>query len=101
MSRNIIQREAKKPSSEADREAPTPLLSDLRDGSFEYDADVVIFVSRDDMMNPSSSRKDLVDIIIGKHRDGPVGELTVFCSPQDQYLHDLECAPASHEGEET
>lgn len=100
MSRQISQRETVVKRAENDREAPTPRLSDLRDGSFENDADIVVFISRDDSINPSTSRQHLVDLIVAQHRDGPKGEITVFCSPDNYYLHDLNVTPPSDETDE-
>lgn len=56
-----------------------PRLSDLRDsGSIEQDADVVMFIHRDDKYDQNSDRKNIADIIIAKHRNGPVGEAQLF-----------------------
>ncbi len=56
-----------------------PRLSDLRDsGSIEQDADVVMFIHRDDKMNPDSERPNIADILIEKHRNGPVGRVELY-----------------------
>lgn len=56
------------------RDNKRPMLSDLREsGSIEQDADVVMFLYRDDYYNPESDRKNILEIIIGKQRDGAVG----------------------------
>lgn len=53
-----------------------PRLSDLRDsGSIEQDADVVMFIHRDDKMNENSDRPGIAEILIEKHRNGPVGKI--------------------------
>ena len=53
-----------------------PRLSDLRDsGSLEQDADVVMFIHRDDKMNESSERPGVAEILIEKHRNGPLGKV--------------------------
>ncbi len=58
------------------RPSKVPQLSDLRDsGSLEQDADVVLFVYRDEYYNHKSERAGIADIIIAKHRNGPVGEI--------------------------
>lgn len=56
------------------RQNKIPQLSDLREsGSLEQDADIVLFIYRDEMYNPKSERKNTADIIVAKHRNGPVG----------------------------
>lgn len=56
-----------------------PRLSDLRDsGSIEQDADVVLFIHRDDKYNEQSDKTNIADIIIAKHRNGPVGEVQLY-----------------------
>lgn len=61
--------------SRADR---IPQLSDLRDsGSIEQDADVVIFIHREEQYNPDTERKGAADIIVSKHRNGPTGRYEV------------------------
>lgn len=53
-----------------------PRLSDLRDsGSIEQDADVVMFIHRDDKMNENSDRPGIAEILVEKHRNGPVGKI--------------------------
>jgi replicative DNA helicase len=55
-----------------------PLLSDLREsGSIEQDADIVMFIYRDDMYNEGSERPNQADIIIAKHRNGPTGTISL------------------------
>src|SRR5690606_8197348 len=51
-----------------------PRLSDLRDsGSIEQDADVVMFIHREDKMNKDTERTNIAEILIEKHRNGPTG----------------------------
>lgn len=56
-----------------------PMLSDLRDsGALEQDADLVMFLYRDDMYNESSERPNQCDVIIAKNRKGPTGVITLY-----------------------
>ncbi len=56
-----------------------PRLSDLRDsGSIEQDADVVMFIHREDKYGENVERKDIVEILIEKHRNGPTGIIELF-----------------------
>ncbi len=56
-----------------------PQLSDLREsGSIEQDADIVMFIYREDLYDENSERPNQADIIIGKHRSGPTGVVTLY-----------------------
>jgi len=76
------------------RQSKVPQLSDLREsGSIEQDADIVMFIYRDDVYNPESERKNIADIIIAKHRNGPVGEVSLYFQASQTRFHDLELTP--------
>ena len=53
-----------------------PLLSDLREsGAIEQDADMIVFVYRDEYYNPESEYKGIAELIIAKHRSGGLGTI--------------------------
>ena len=56
-----------------------PMLADLREsGAIEQDADLVMFLYRDDYYNPESEKKDIAEVIIAKHRGGSTGSLDLL-----------------------
>ncbi|KKR06308.1 MAG: Replicative DNA helicase [candidate division WS6 bacterium GW2011_GWF2_39_15] len=58
------------------RTSRRPQLSDLREsGSIEQDADLVIFIDREETYNPDSEKKGIADVIVAKHRNGPTGDV--------------------------
>lgn len=60
-----------------------PRLSDLRDsGSIEQDADVVMFIHREDKINKESDRPNIAEIMVEKHRNGPVGSCELYFDGQ-------------------
>lgn len=61
------------------RTPPVPQLSDLREsGSIEQDADVVMFIYREEMYNKDTERKNIAEIHVRKHRNGPTGQIDLF-----------------------
>ncbi len=73
------------------RTPPIPNLADLRDsGSIEQDADVVMFIYREFYYNKQTDREHITDILIRKHRNGPVGDIELYFHPEQRRFTDLE-----------
>jgi len=67
------------------RSPQIPQLADLREsGSIEQDADVVTFIYREEYYNPETTRKNITDILIQKHRNGPTGKVELFFDTEKQ-----------------
>jgi replicative DNA helicase len=63
--------------------------------SIEQDSDIVMFIYRDDLYNQESDRKNIADIIIAKHRNGPVGEISLYFQASQTRFRDLELNPSA------
>ncbi len=73
------------------RSPQIPRLADLREsGSLEQDSDVVLFIYREDRYRPETSRKNIADIIIAKHRNGPVGKVELYFDDRTVSFRNLE-----------
>jgi replicative DNA helicase len=73
------------------RSPQIPQLSDLREsGSIEQDADVVAFIYREDYYNPETERKNVTDILIRKHRNGPIGTVELYFDREKQLFRSLD-----------
>jgi replicative DNA helicase len=67
------------------------MLSDLREsGSIEQDADIVSFIYREDVYDPDTDRKGIADLIIAKHRNGPIGTVHLRFFDRTARFADLE-----------
>jgi replicative DNA helicase len=65
------------------RSPQVPMLADLREsGSIEQDADIVMFIYREAYYNPETERENITDLIIAKHRNGPVGKVELYFHPE-------------------
>ncbi len=72
------------------RQSRVPQLSDLREsGSIEQDADIVLFIYRDILYNPDTDKKNVADIIVAKHRNGPIGQFSLHFNPNLTLFHNL------------
>lgn len=72
------------------RSPQRPKLSDLREsGSLEQDADVVLFIYREDKYNPETLNSNIAEIIIAKHRNGPVGSIKLYFDEKTVSFSDL------------
>lgn len=80
LSRSVEQRQDKR-----------PMLSDLREsGAIEQDADMVAFLYRDDYYDAESEKKNMVEVIVAKHRNGPIGSLDLYFMKDIQKMVGME-----------
>src|SRR5579859_1592462 len=72
------------------RQSKVPQLSDLREsGGIENNADIVMFIYRDEVYNPQSERRGYADIIVAKHRNGPTGQIVLKFEAQITRFSDV------------
>jgi replicative DNA helicase len=68
-----------------------PMLSDLREsGSIEQDADIVMFLYREEIYEPETEKKGIAEVIVAKHRNGPVGTVEMRFFQKTARYADLE-----------
>jgi replicative DNA helicase len=68
-----------------------PMLSDLREsGSIEQDSDIVMFIYREDMHKENSDKKNIADIIVAKHRNGPTDTIPLYFRKELTKFENLE-----------
>jgi len=73
------------------RPSRIPQLADLREsGSIEQDADVVMFIYREDYYEKDTEKKNIADILIRKHRNGPVGQVELYFKPEQMLFSNLD-----------
>ena len=72
------------------RQIKKPMLSDLREsGSLEQDADIVMFLYREDYYDKDTENKNITEIIVAKHRNGPVDSVQLFFQKEFTKFRDL------------
>ncbi|MCI7259895.1 MAG: replicative DNA helicase [Selenomonas sp.] len=72
------------------RQIKKPMLSDLREsGSLEQDADIVMFLYREDYYDKDTENKNITDVIVAKHRNGPVDTISLFFQKEYTKFRDL------------
>ncbi len=73
------------------RKPPIPVLADLREsGAIEQDADVVMFIYREEVYDPDTDDKGIAKILIRKHRNGPIGDILLQFHENYAKFHNLE-----------
>ena len=73
------------------RQDKRPIMSDLRDsGEIEQDADKILFLHRDDYYDSEAENKNIIEVIVAKHRNGPLGVVPLFFDRSTQTFANLE-----------
>lgn len=73
------------------RSPQIPQLADLREsGSIEQDADVVMFIYREEMYKPDTDRQNIAEVLVKKHRNGPTGKAELFFDHEKVSFKNLE-----------
>lgn len=73
------------------RQSHVPMLSDLREsGSIEQDADIVMFIYREELYDKDTDKKGIAEIHIAKHRNGPLGVIPLRFEPRTTRFYNLE-----------
>ncbi|MEB3225029.1 MAG: replicative DNA helicase [Synechococcus sp.] len=79
------------------RNSKRPMMSDLREsGSIEQDADLVLMLYRDSYYNPDSPERDIAEVIIAKHRNGPTGTVKLIFQPELTKFLNLASNPSAY-----
>ncbi len=74
-----------------ERSDKRPMLSDLREsGAIEQDADVVMMLYREDYYDEDAEEQNIIEVIVGKHRNGPTGTVKLYFSKEHTKFFDLE-----------
>jgi replicative DNA helicase len=73
------------------RSPQIPQLADLREsGSIEQDADVVAFLYREEYYSPETDRKNVMDVLIKKHRNGPIDNIELYFDREKQRIRSID-----------
>jgi len=72
-----------------------PHLNEIPKRAIEQDADVVMFIYRDEVYNPDTEEKGIADILVRKHRNGPTGDRQLFFQERYAKFTDLDLREVS------